>query len=171
MADKIISCPKCGAALNVGDGGGRKEMVITCPKCATPLRICFDADRNDPRTVLLNTPPCGDQAATLEYGSRTYRLEAGSNTVGRAASSSRATVQIDTDDRTMSRMHASIMVHTLGSGRLKAVLSYANDKADNPIFLNQDRLAPEDQLVLEAGDVIMMGHTKLKFNCKSINTL
>ncbi len=89
-----------------------------------------------------------------------YHLQLGVNTVGRKAASSTASVQISTDDRTMSRSHAIIEVCNTG-GRLIHILRNGANK--NPSYLNDTLIGQQDQLILNNGDRIIMGGTELTF--------
>ena len=91
---------------------------------------------------------------------RTYQLRSGINTIGRKASSSAATVQIATEDRTMSRSHAIIEVNNAG-GRIIHILRNGANK--NPSYLNGSLIGQQDQLILNNGDRIKMGNTELTF--------
>ncbi len=89
-----------------------------------------------------------------------YQLAIGFNTIGRKASSSTASVQIVTDDRTMSRNHAVIEVRQAG-GQLLHILKNGANK--NPSYLNNALVGQGDQLILNNGDRIKMGRTILTF--------
>ena len=91
---------------------------------------------------------------------RTYQLRSGINTIGRKAASSAASVQISTDDRTMSRSHAIIEVNNAG-GRIIHILRNGANK--NPSYLNGSLIGQQDQLILNNGDRIKMGNTELTF--------
>ena len=91
---------------------------------------------------------------------RTYQLRSGINTIGRKASSSAATVQIATDDRTMSRSHAVIEVSNAGGNTIHILRNGANK---NPSFLNGSLIGQQDQLILNNGDRIKMGNTEMTF--------
>lgn len=93
------------------------------------------------------------------YGA-TYQLAVGFNTIGRKASSSTASVQIATDDRTMSRNHAVIEVRNAG-GQLLHILKNGANK--NPSYLNNALVNQGDQLILNNGDRLKMGNTILTF--------
>lgn len=89
-----------------------------------------------------------------------YQLAIGFNTIGRKASSSTASVQIVTDDRTMSRNHAVIEVRQAG-GQMFHILKNGANK--NPSYLNNALVGQGDQLILNNGDRIKMGRTILTF--------
>ena len=89
-----------------------------------------------------------------------YQLCSGINTIGRKATSSSASVQIATDDRTMSRSHAIIEVRNAGGQILHILRNGANK---NPSYLNGSVIGQKDQLILNNGDRIKMGNTELTF--------
>ena len=91
---------------------------------------------------------------------RTYQLRSGINTIGRKASSSAASVQIATEDRTMSRSHAIIEVSNAGGKQIHILRNGANK---NPSYLNGSLIGQQDQLILNNGDRIKMGNTELTF--------
>lgn len=95
-----------------------------------------------------------------DYKGRTYNLHLGINTIGRKAGSSTASVQIATDDRTMSRSHAIIEVSNAGGKTIHFLRNGANK---NPSYLNGTVIGPQDQLILNNGDRIRMGNTELTF--------
>lgn len=90
----------------------------------------------------------------------TYALRSGINTIGRKASSSTASVQISTTDRTMSRSHAVIEVSNAGGNTIHILRNGANK---NPSYLNGSLIGQQDQLILNNGDRIKMGNTVLTF--------
>ncbi len=91
---------------------------------------------------------------------RSYALRSGINTIGRKASSSSASVQIATDDRTMSRSHAIIEVNNAGGKTIHILRNGANK---NPSYMNGSLIGQQDQLILNNGDRIKMGNTELIF--------
>ena len=90
----------------------------------------------------------------------TYALRLGINTIGRSAASSTATIQIATNDRTMSRSHAVIEVSNAGGKTIHILRNGANK---NPSYMNGVLIGQQDQLVLNNGDRIKMGSTELTF--------
>lgn len=91
---------------------------------------------------------------------RTYKLRLGINTIGRKASTSSATVQIDTSDRTMSRSHAVIEVRNAG-GQMMHILKNGANK--NPSYHKGSLVGPSDQMILNNGDKVKFGCTELIF--------
>lgn len=107
-------------------------------------------------------PAKKDFSAQLVFDGVTYNLEDGQNIVGRKGTTSKATVQIDTDDRYMSRLHCSIKVTTLPDGTKKVVLSNYQNK--NMTLVNGQEIGTGDEIRLTNGDNITMGHTTITFN-------
>lgn len=99
--------------------------------------------------------------AKLTFEGNDYPLEEGQNIVGRKGTTSKATVQIATEDRYMSRQHCSITVTTLPDGTKKAVLSNYQNK--NLTTVDGQEIETGDEIRLTNGDRITMGHTTVTF--------
>lgn len=188
MQTKRIICPKCRAVLDVKNSQDEAVKQITCPSCKTILKVNFQpqqepveaktyyappkqkptdsgetqlADNSDGATQL-QMPSCKKTAkALLKYGGVNYPLEEGQNIVGRKGNTSKATVQIETADRYMSRQHCSITVTTLPDGTKKAVLSNYQNK--NLTCVDGQEIETGDVIRLTDGNSITMGHTTVTF--------
>ena len=99
--------------------------------------------------------------AKLTFGGKDYPLNEGQNIVGRQGTTSKATVQIETADRYMSRQHCSITVTTLPDGTKKAVLSNYQNK--NLTTIDGQPIETGDSIRLTDGNTITMGHTTVTF--------
>lgn len=110
-------------------------------------------------TQIYSTPQNKTGCLVDDFG-RQYQLPVGINTVGRAASTSPATVQIKTDDRTMSRNHAIIEVRNAGGQMIHILKNGANK---NPSYLNGTLISDGDQMILNNGDRIKLGSTEITF--------
>ena len=110
--------------------------------------------------TLVGAPPQPKVGMLVDSNGAAYQLAVGFNTIGRKASSSTASVQIPTDDRTMSRNHAVIEVRNAG-GQLLHILKNGANK--NPSYHNNMLVGPGDQLILNNGDRLKMGNTVLTF--------
>lgn len=99
--------------------------------------------------------------ASLVCDGITYDLELGDNTIGRKAQTSKASLQIDTTDRYMSRQHARITIRRLPDGSLKSVLR--NDQNKNDTLIDGQPIANGDEIRLINGTRITMGHTTLTY--------
>ena len=169
-----FTCPVCK----------EKHIVGKCPRYVEqpkPMASSGDetryggasAQQGGDETRNGSQPQCGDSDETrigsasspavgvlVDNLGRTYQLRSGINTIGRKASSSAATVQIATDDRTMSRSHAVIEVSNAGGNTIHILRNGANK---NPSYLNGSLIGQQDQLILNNGDRIKMGNTKMTF--------
>ena len=187
MQTKRIVCPGCRAVLDVKNSKNETVKQITCPSCKAVLQVKF-APQQEPLTA--NTyyaPPqkptandgetqlsAGNTGATqllsptnqphhphLQHAAQDYPLAEGQNIVGRKGNTSKATVQIDTTDRYMSRQHVSITVTTLPDGTVKAVLSNYQNK--NLTAVDGQEIETGDAIRLTDGNSIKMGHTTVTF--------
>lgn len=187
MQTKRIKCPKCGVVLDVKNSKNEEVKQITCPSCKTILQVKFQpqqepieaetyyappklsADNGTTQlagssfgaTQFLMSPKKEVSKASLQFGGVSYPLEEGQNIVGRKASTSKATVQIETADRYMSRQHCSITVTTLPDGTKKVVLSNYQNK--NATTIDGQSIETGDTIRLTDGNSITMGHTTVTF--------
>ena len=128
--------------------GGDETRIGSQPQCG---------GSDETRIGSASSPAVGVLVDNL---GRTYQLRSGINTIGRKAASSPASVQIATDDRTMSRSHAVIDVSHAGGKTIHILRNGANK---NPSFLNGSLIGQQDQLILNNGDRIKMGNTEMTF--------
>lgn len=128
--------------------GGDETRIGSQPQCG---------GSDETRIGSASSPAVGVLVDNL---GRTYQLRSGINTIGRKAASSPASVQIATDDRTMSRSHAVIEVSHAGEKTIHILRNGANK---NPSFLNGSLIGQQDQLILNNGDRIKMGNTEMTF--------
>lgn len=187
MQTKRIICPQCRAVLDVRNSKNEEVKQITCPSCKTLLQVKFAPQQEpieaptyiapspsqsalDGETQLagagyaatqLGTSPKSKATAKLLFHGVEYELEEGQNIIGRKGTTSKATVQIDTDDRYMSRQHCSITVKTLPDGVKKAVLSNYQNK--NLTSVDGQEIETGDAIRLTDGNAITMGHTTVTF--------
>ena len=175
MEIKRIQCPNCGVVLDVRNSKMEDEKLITCPQCKAVLRVKFRHEAPlEAKTVLAGgynggeTQLGGMKGAThlasarntlssyLSVDGRSYPLSIGLNTVGRKAPSSQASIQIETDDRYMSRRHAKIEVREL-AGIRQAIIS--NDQNKNATYVDGQELQSGDAVILRDRSEIIMGKT------------
>ena len=170
-------CPKCGVVLDVKNSKNEEVKQITCPSCKVILQVKFMAQQEpiEAKTYYAPPKPLADNGATqlampqmketskasLCYDGVSYPLEEGQNIVGRKASTSTATVQIETADRYMSRQHCCITVTTLPDGTKKTVLSNFQNK--NQTIIDGQLIETGDEIRLTDGNSITMGHTIMTF--------
>ena len=174
-AVKQITCPKCQAVLQV-KFPPQQEPLEAKTYYAPPKPIPVDcaatqlagnngatqlAGASYGATQLVTDVPKQRTSAKLMCGGATYQLEEGQNIVGRKGNTSKAIVQIATDDRYMSRQHCSITVTTLPDGTKKAVLSNYQNK--NLTSVDGQEIETGDAIRLTDGNSITMGHTTVTF--------
>ena len=187
MQAKRIICPKCRAVLDVRNSKNEEVKLITCPGCKTLLQVKFAPQREsieaptyiapspsksaiDGETQLaradyaatqLGRPPKSQTVAKLLFDGISYELEEGQNIIGRKGTTSKATVQIATEDRYMSRQHCTINISVLPDGSKKAVLSNYQNK--NLTSVDGQEIETGDAIRLTDGNAITMGHTTVRF--------
>ncbi len=176
MQTKRIQCPQCGVVLDVRNSKNERVKHIACPSCATVLQINFEQQKepleahtyyapkqrnDDYGKTELAASPTRNQTASLIYKGVIYNLEVGDNIIGRKGNTSKASLQIATEDRYMSRQHCIIQVTVLSDKSLKVILRDYQNK--NMTFVNGQSIAQDDEIRLSDGDKITMGQTTLTF--------
>lgn len=178
LTEKIISCPKCRVGLKVvfPKQEPQPAQPVPPPRPAQPAQPVRPAQPVQPAQPVRPANPfnSGIGGGTVLPGMNKahscgklvcngveYPLELGINTVGRKADSSKASVQIRTNDKTMSRMHSVIEVSILYDGTVKTVLR--NSENLNPTYVGGKLLAKPDRVILNNGDIIKMGKVKIAF--------
>lgn len=173
---KTITCPKCKAVLQVKfhkPAPLEAETYYASPKPKAQARDNGEtqlAGGNNGATILggamagatqLGSFPKKESSARLVFEDMPYFLEEGQNIVGRKGNTSKATIQIATEDRYMSRQHCSITVTALPDGTKKAVLSNFQNK--NLTSIDGQEIETGDAIRLVNGNRITMGHTTVVF--------
>lgn len=188
MQTKRIKCPSCSVVLDVQNSKNELVKQITCPKCKAVLQVKFPPQQEPLEAKTYYAPPkqpVADNGATqlasssygatqlvtdtpkistsakLLYDGVSYPLEEGQNIIGRRGNTSKATIQIATDDRYMSRQHCSVTVTTLPDGTKKVVLSNYQNK--NLTSIDGQPIETGDAIRLTDGNSITMGHTTITF--------
>lgn len=177
-----IKCPNCGAVLTIKKIIGLESKSIPCPVCKkiskyidykTPKQQYTPQDEDDTTTT-------GDETQIdhLKQGgigklqkigtSQMYCLSLGVNTIGRKAQTSNATIQIDTDDLTMSRVHSTIEVRKSKTGG-GYIHYFSNAQNKNATYINSELIENGDRIILHGGEIIKMSNTTLKFMLLSEN--
>ena len=183
MSEIKIKCPTCGKVLRLNEMTNINAASFTCPVCKEKHVVgncqrynsapqpsapaseetqyggagSLQTGRDETR---IGVAPQAKVGMLVDANEATYQLAIGFNTIGRKAASSTASVQIATDDRTMSRNHAVIEVRNAG-GQLLHILKNGANK--NPSYLNNALVGQGDQLILNNGDRLKMGNTTLTF--------
>ena len=185
MQIKRIICPNCRAVLEVKNSKDEEVKHFLCPGCKTPLKVIFGPQQEpieaptynpsqptldgetqlgnfgDAVTQLADSPTRSLETAKLVHDGVSYELEEGQNIIGRKGTTSKATVQISTEDRYMSRQHCAVTVTTLADGTKKTVLSNYQNK--NLTSVDGQEIETGDAIRLTDGNIITMGHTTVTF--------
>ena len=172
---KQITCPSCKTILQV-KFQPQQEPMEAKTFYAPPKRPMADSGATqlagvggetllggslNGATQLYTPTQNAAVTAKLSFGGKDYPLKEGQNIVGRQGQTSKATVQIETADRYMSRQHCSITVSTLPDGTKKAVLSNYQNK--NLTTIDGQPIETGDTIRLTNGNSITMGHTTVTF--------
>jgi hypothetical protein len=164
MEKKTITCPKCSGILEVTNPQEQPAVLITCPnpQCGAKLRVAFEIGH----TQLAQPEANNKVAGYLQQGELCLQLQPGRNTLGRMSQNHEATLEMATDDRSVSRLHCQIDVTTTASGRVKAILSDLRSSEKmrlKPTLLGKEPLLDGDRLVLVDGDTITIGNQTLTY--------
>lgn len=173
-----IKCPNCGVILTVKYFQGIEAKAITCPVCKktniytdykkpvspnkqTQANHGEDTTSLNEKTQPGQSPIGGIGRIALPEIGKYYQLKTGLNIIGRKAQTSSANIQLDTDDRTMSRSHCAIEVKKLSNGGYIHYLS--NSKNKNATYVNGQKLEDGDRIILQGGENIKLGNSTIKF--------
>jgi uncharacterized protein YbaR (Trm112 family) len=170
MAQEMkVVCPHCTAVLSVRNSKNEAYKEIVCPNCKASLRVRFAANQqqaDEGKAVIggaRNNYPDPDKTCIIHKSAgsyilssegRTYKLKDGLNTIGRRATTSQASIQIETTSVKMSRNHARLEQLRLPDGGVKLRLS--NWQNQNPTFVNGMELKGTDVRTIQDGYEIKM---------------
>lgn len=167
---KKFTCPACKELHVIGNC----ERVIPKPQPVIPsadetqynttgreeTQYAGSGYNKNPEETSFYAAPQPTIGVFVDNSGRTYQLQIGINTIGRKAMTSSATIQIMSDDRTMSRSHAVVEVRNAG-GQIIHILKNGANK--NPSYHNGILIGASDQLILNNGDRVKFGNTELTF--------
>ncbi len=164
MESKKVICPKCHGVLEVTNPKQEAFLQITCPNpnCGAKLRLRFDTGE----TIIARKKGAATTPGYLSWQGKHYDLQKGRNTIGRKSSKHEAQLELDTDDKSVSRLHCLLEAITTSKGRVKVIISDLRtpDKvSQKPILLDDEPLAKEDRLVLEDNDTFQIGGQTIRF--------
>lgn len=168
----FIKCPYCKVRLKIDESKIPAHLnAFNCPRCKQPISISLlhqykivsnsedtiYIQKNDNTTATLTVLP---DACTP---SQSFQLRTGINIIGRKnGNTSEAKIEIETNDKLMSREHIKIEAVQYGNGEYNYLLSdYSskNQTRHNNHYLNQGEI-----IVLRDKDEIEIGNTKIQFN-------
>ncbi len=171
MQTKTVKCPSCGVVLEVRNSQNEEVKIINCPQCGMGLRVRFQQQGKEMMDADTFIPGYGDGNDTEIAGlankadkvfivceGRRYELQEGINIVGRKSNQSSADVQLEVTDRYISRQNAIVKVKKTDGHLLVTIANYKNP---NPIKIRSLTLLNNDEVMLENGDIITMGLTKM----------
>lgn len=181
----FLKCPFCGGVLKIINKPGLENKNINCPAChhknhfSHYRQVKMKPVDNDPDTVYPGhntadkeeTEIGGVTASSLNLsigslivGPNSYQLKPGRNVIGRKASNSKASIQLETgENRRMSREHLIIEVKKeMGKGFVH-IASLAKDNV-NDTFIGGEKLYPGDSFILAPGVTINLPDFDIKFN-------
>lgn len=173
-----IKCPNCGVVLTVKYFSGIESKTITCPVCkkanvytnyrkpasaSKPLQTDDEEKTVKPeeKTIPAQNPVGGIGRLLQPETGKVYLLKMGLNIIGRKAHTSSADIQLDTDDKTISRNHCAIEVKKLSNGSYIHYLS--NSKNKNATYVNGEELKDGDRIILQGGESIKLGNSTISF--------
>lgn len=167
MESKKIVCPSCHGTLEVTNPKGETMLMVKCPNpaCGAKLRVRFDTED----TVLAPKHRAATVPGHLCWNGQRLNLQLGRNTLGRNSSKHEADLEMETNDRSVSRLHCLLEAVRTKSGRVKVIVSElrsAEKLAQKPTFVNDEPMATEDRIVLDDGDTLQLGDQILTFSQK-----
>lgn len=167
-----IKCPHCHIGLKIDETKIPISVkVFKCPKCKQPIMVSIlDPYRNNQSdqitSVVYKSEITNKGTITVlsndETPNQIYDLQVGVSVIGRKSNLSNVTIGIITQDKLMSREHIKIEVIKNRIGGYAHLLSDMNSK--NKTMYNNDYLEKDEIIVLQNGDEITIGKTKLRFN-------
>jgi uncharacterized protein YbaR (Trm112 family) len=179
---KIITCPNCKKKTYV-KFAKEEEPLEAHTVYVTPKRKCSPVDDGETRLetsfnsaetrlvdnqmgaeTILSSSNQKKVTPLLAFEGQNHNLKDGRNIIGRKGHTSKATIQIPTNDRYMSRQHCCIEVSTLSDGTKKAVISNYQNK--NLTKINGQQIETGDEVRLSNGNTITMGGTTVTFLIK-----
>lgn len=184
----FVKCPECGRALKFKAVPNFREGTITCPHCGVKNKVA-DAKiltpgqkQTPPSPKIVNTPSKNDVVTTMESKTRivdeeTQRvargyikciqtgeeieLKPGQNTLGRAASTNKASIVFNDPDMYTSRLHATLSFLADSS---QPKLHIKDENSANGTFVNGIKIPAGSIVLLKPGTRFRMG--RLEFECR-----
>jgi len=166
-----VKCPHCHIGLKVDERKLPPGITsFKCPKCREGIPISIlslGIQKNiEPDTVLIQSVKVNTGKITvlsdIDTPEQVFPLHEGITIIGRRSNESKATIGIQTNDKSMSREHVRIEVKKDSKGSYKHYLSDNNSK--NHTLYNSSYLDDGEVVVLNNNDEIIIGHTVLRFN-------
>ena len=167
-----IKCPHCHVGLKVDEGKLPPGIQsFKCPKCKQSVPVSLVLEKKASQTDSSETSllqPLKTTTGTItvlpdaDTSEQIFPLYEGITIIGRKSAASHATIEIVTNDKSMSREHIRIEVKKDVKGGYKHYLSDNNSK--NHTLYNSSLLESAEVVVLNNNDEIIIGRTVLRFN-------
>lgn len=159
-------CPSCKHQLSFMEFPGYRDKIFECNHCHFRAQFnLFQQGRaaqggqgaDEESTQLPSNLQMSFDAGQLRvvHTGQLFALVKGSNIIGRKASTSKASIQIEGDEY-MSRQHVEIKVVTCASGYEHHLIEI-NSK--NPMKLNGREIQRNDIIKIKFGDRLTLGKT------------
>jgi DNA-directed RNA polymerase subunit M/transcription elongation factor TFIIS len=181
--NRQVQCPKCKAILSVYTTA---KGMLKCPGCKHETDVqnypapdtskshdVFSSGEIGTDLYVKTGTPAGANGQLLKPGvlmlikgeyvcsPGIIRLQRGANTIGRNASSPKASILLDSKDPFMSRLHTAVDLVMKSDGTFVHNLSDAGSA--NGTWHNDEQLEKGDRIILQPGDIIRIGHTMFEF--------
>lgn len=175
-----IRCIHCGAVLQVRNQAGIEKLSVACPNCHEKFNVgegiksyqakaVADSEATEygpqkkaqdhEHTIIEKGTMLGE---LLETGTgKRHKLKVGTNTIGRAAQSGAANIQVPDPTKKMSREHAIIEVTPMSDGSYRHFLR--NWKNKNKTYVGNEVLEPDESIVLQDGQLVKFGAVTMRF--------
>ena len=167
-----IKCPYCQVRLKIDESKIPAHLnAFNCPRCKKPIsvsllhqyKIVSDNEETQYIQKSKNTTATLTVLADACTPSQSFQLRTGINIIGRKnGNTSEAKIEIETNDKLMSREHIKIEAVQYGKGEYNYLLSDNGSK--NQTRHNSHYLDHGEIIVLHNQDEIEIGNTKIQFN-------
>lgn len=155
--DGDVTCPHCGYSNHVTGKETAGIKIVGCQYCKGPIEVTFMAKT---ATVDGSYPYRGKIVVQRFLMKKEYPLGIKKNLIGRADKDSPSDIMLKDD--TVSRQSAEIEVKIGEKGGFYFHFRVRNAK--NPVLVNNRRVEPGEEILLNYGDIITMGKTRLRFD-------
>ena len=172
-----FKCPTCGKVLESTSASIPSEKVIKCPNCKE------SAPFKDYKPVVLKPKSVEDPVTQMGFKKeatpgrfvdrktgKSYPVpREGEFIMGRKPKTGPTCpdIQIETEDRGMSRLHMGVRAVLAKDGRYHVYVFNANNK--NESYVNGELLADGDEIGLENGDVVKPNESELVYMKTSLS--
>jgi DNA-directed RNA polymerase subunit M/transcription elongation factor TFIIS len=163
---KQIVCPACKVILSIDPV---YKGVLACPRCKysedvsnyAPVKKGDDTIGPAPDANRQLTRPAILVFAEGDCPVQPVFLKKGINTIGRRKTGSQSSIQLETTDEFISRIHAQIELAVKADNTFEYLLSDAGSA--NGTYHNGERLEKGEVVILSLKDKVRIGHTTFQF--------